>query len=45
MTVTYFAYGSNMAPNVMARLCPRHRCLGPARLDDHRLAGLDPGGP
>jgi gamma-glutamylcyclotransferase len=38
MTVTYFAYGSNMAPKVMARLCPRHRYLGPARLDDHRLA-------
>jgi gamma-glutamylcyclotransferase len=38
MTVTYFAYGSNMAPDVMARLCPRHRYLGPARLDDHRLA-------
>jgi gamma-glutamylcyclotransferase len=38
MTVTYFAYGSNMAPDVMARLCPRHRYLGPARLHDHRLA-------
>jgi gamma-glutamylcyclotransferase len=38
MTVTYFAYGSNMAPDVVARLCPRHRYLGPARLDDHRLA-------
>jgi gamma-glutamylcyclotransferase len=38
MSVTYFAYGSNMAPGVMARLCPQHRYLGPARLDDHRLA-------
>jgi gamma-glutamylcyclotransferase len=38
MTVTYFAYGSNMASDVMARLCPRHRYLGSARLDDHRLA-------
>ena len=38
MTVTYFAYGSNMAPDVMATLCPRHRYLGPACLNDHRLA-------
>jgi len=38
MTVTYFAYGSNMAPDVMARLCPHHRYLGPACLNDHRLA-------
>jgi gamma-glutamylcyclotransferase len=34
----YFAYGSNMAPTVMARLCPGHRCLGVARLDGYRLA-------
>ena len=38
MTVSYFAYGSNMAPDVMARLCPTHRYLGIARLADHRLA-------
>jgi gamma-glutamylcyclotransferase len=38
MTVTYFAYASNMAHEVMARLCPRHRYLGVACLADHRLA-------
>lgn len=38
MTVTYFAYGSNMAPAVMARLCPQHHYLGVARLANHRLA-------
>jgi gamma-glutamylcyclotransferase len=38
MTTRYFAYGSNMAPAVMARLCPGHRYLGVARLDGYRLA-------
>jgi gamma-glutamylcyclotransferase len=38
MTLTYFAYGSNMASGVMARLCPRHQYLGPACLNDYRLA-------
>jgi gamma-glutamylcyclotransferase len=38
MTVTYFAYGSNMAPAVMSRLCPGHRYLGRARLAGYRLA-------
>jgi hypothetical protein len=38
MTVTYFAYGSNMAPEVIARLSPQHRYLGVARLTDHRPA-------
>jgi len=38
MTVNYFAYASNMAPDVIARLCPHHRYLGVARLADHRLA-------
>ena len=38
MTVNYFAYASNMAPGVIARLCPRHRYVGVARLSDHRLA-------
>ena len=38
MAICYFAYGSNMAPNVMARLCPEHRFLGIARLDDYRIA-------
>jgi gamma-glutamylcyclotransferase len=38
MTVTYFAYASNMAPEVIARLCPQHRYLGVACLADHRLA-------
>jgi len=38
MAIYYFAYGSNMAPNVMARLCPEHRFLGVARLDGYRIA-------
>jgi len=38
MMVTYFAYASNMAREVMARLCPQHFYLGIARLADHRLA-------
>jgi gamma-glutamylcyclotransferase len=38
MAFDYFAYASNMAPNVITRLCPRHRYLGVAHLADHRLA-------
>lgn len=38
MAVYYFAYGSNLAPNVMARLCPEHRFLGVARLNGYRIA-------
>jgi gamma-glutamylcyclotransferase len=38
MAFDYFAYASNMAPNVIMRLCPRHRYLGVAHLADHRLA-------
>jgi gamma-glutamylcyclotransferase (GGCT)/AIG2-like uncharacterized protein YtfP len=38
MAFDYFAYASNMAPNVIARLCPRHIYLGVAHLADHRLA-------
>jgi gamma-glutamylcyclotransferase len=38
MATYYFAYGSNMAPSVMARLCPGHRVLGVARLDGYRIA-------
>jgi gamma-glutamylcyclotransferase (GGCT)/AIG2-like uncharacterized protein YtfP len=34
----YFAYGSNMAEEVMDRLCPGHRFLGAAELLGHRLA-------
>jgi hypothetical protein len=33
----YFAYGSNMNPGEIARLCPEFRTLGVARLIDHRL--------
>jgi hypothetical protein len=33
----YFAYGSNMNVNAMARRCPRSRALGLARLERHRL--------
>jgi gamma-glutamylcyclotransferase (GGCT)/AIG2-like uncharacterized protein YtfP len=36
--VTYFAYGANMADEVMAELCPGHRLLGIAELPAHRLA-------
>ena len=38
MTEAYFAYASNMASDVIARLCPGHRYLGAASLADHRLA-------
>jgi gamma-glutamylcyclotransferase len=38
MAFDYFAYASNMAPNVITRLCARHRYLGVAHLADHRLA-------
>jgi gamma-glutamylcyclotransferase (GGCT)/AIG2-like uncharacterized protein YtfP len=33
----YFAYGSNMNVDAMARRCPRSRAFGPARLERHRL--------
>lgn len=36
--ISYFAYGSNMAPEVIARLCPGYRYVGVAHLPDHRLA-------
>jgi gamma-glutamylcyclotransferase len=32
-----FAYGSNMAGSEMEAWCPRHRYLGPARLDGFRV--------
>jgi len=38
VTVLYFAYASNMAAEVMERLCPGHRAVGTAELPDHRLA-------
>jgi gamma-glutamylcyclotransferase (GGCT)/AIG2-like uncharacterized protein YtfP len=38
MTAHYFAYGSNLRSAQMARLCPGHEYLGPARLDGYRLA-------
>jgi len=38
MAFDYFAYASNMAPDVITRLCPRHKYLGVAHLADHRLA-------
>ena len=38
MAFDYFAYASNMAPDVIRRLCPRHSYLGVAQLADHRLA-------
>lgn len=38
MGTFYFAYGSNLHAAQMARLCPGHKFVGPARLPDHRLA-------
>jgi gamma-glutamylcyclotransferase len=32
-----FAYGSNMAASEMEAWCPRHRFVGPARLDGFRV--------
>jgi hypothetical protein len=33
----YFAYGSNLDPDQMRRLCPAHQVVGLAALHDHRL--------
>jgi gamma-glutamylcyclotransferase len=38
MRTAYFAYGANMDERAMRARCPSSRCLGAARLDDHRLA-------
>lgn len=35
--VLYFAYGSNMLRERLARRCPRARAVGPATLKNHRL--------
>jgi gamma-glutamylcyclotransferase (GGCT)/AIG2-like uncharacterized protein YtfP len=39
----YFAYGSNMSAEGMARRCPRAKALGLARLERHRLAVMREG--
>ena len=39
----YFAYGSNMNVEAMARRCPRSKALGLARLERHRLAVMREG--
>ncbi len=39
----YFAYGSNMGSEAMARRCPCSKALGPARLARHRLAVMREG--
>ena len=39
----YFAYGSNMSPDAMARRCPRAKPLGVARLERRRLAVMREG--
>src|SRR5271165_7496840 len=39
----YFAYGSNMSAEAMARRCPRSKALGPARLARHCLAVMREG--
>jgi len=33
----YFAYASNLDPEIMSTLCPGHRVVGLAALPDHRL--------
>jgi gamma-glutamylcyclotransferase len=38
VSVTYFAYGANMAAGIMGAFCPGHRLLGTAELPAHRLA-------
>jgi hypothetical protein len=39
----YFAYGSNMNAEAMARRCPRSKAVGLARLARHRLAVMREG--
>ena len=39
----YFAYGSNMDVNAMARRCPGSEALGLARLERHRLQAMREG--
>jgi AIG2-like family len=39
----YFAYGSNISADAMARRCPRSKALGLARLARHRLAVMREG--
>jgi hypothetical protein len=39
----YFAYGSNMSVEAMARRCPRSKALGLARLERHRLCAMREG--
>jgi hypothetical protein len=39
----YFAYGSNMDVDAMARRCPRSKALGLARFERHRLAAMREG--
>jgi gamma-glutamylcyclotransferase (GGCT)/AIG2-like uncharacterized protein YtfP len=39
----YFAYGSNMNVDAMARRCPRSKALGLARLERRRLAVMREG--
>ncbi|HKN28293.1 MAG TPA: gamma-glutamylcyclotransferase family protein [Roseiarcus sp.] len=39
----YFAYGSNMSVEAMARRCPRSKAVGVARLERHRLAVMREG--
>ena len=39
----YFAYGSNISVQAMARRCPRSKALDLARLERHRLAVMREG--
>jgi Gamma-glutamyl cyclotransferase, AIG2-like len=39
----YFAYGSNMSVEAMARRCPRSKAIGVARLERHRIAVMREG--
>lgn len=45
MRELYFAYGSNLNPEQMARRCPGARLIGPARLEGYRLCWPRPWGP
>jgi Gamma-glutamyl cyclotransferase, AIG2-like len=39
----FFAYGSNMSREAMARRCPRSKAIGVGRLERHRLAVMREG--
>ena len=42
VSMYYFAYGSNMSTRIMNEWCATFESVGPARLDDYRLAFTRP---